>query len=65
LRAAALFPPGTQLSDSRRSIILPNGQSIPFGQRVTIAAERPPNSAHLDQSCGSNPIKVLNLIEKE
>lgn len=62
---AALFPPGTRLSDDRQSIVLPNGQSIPFGQQITISAERPPNTPNVDQSCGPRPIQVLNLIREE
>lgn len=64
-RPSALFAPGTRLSPSRRSILLPGGKSIPFGRRVTIAFESSPNSTGLDSICGDNPIQILNLVEKE
>ena len=64
-RVAALFPPGSRLSQAGGAVVLPNGQSIPFNRRVTIAYERPPNRRFVDETCGSNPIQVLNLLRRD
>jgi hypothetical protein len=64
-RAPALFASGARLSSDRRFILLPGGASIPFGRRVTIAFEAPPNATGLDSQCGANPILVLNLVVTE
>jgi hypothetical protein len=63
---AALFPQRSRLSDDRRSILLPNGQSIPFGEKVTLIYERGPDETwpgktQEDETCGPNPLHVLNL----
>lgn len=66
---AALFPQRTRLSDDRRSILLPNGQSIPFGKKVTLTfVSRPtnetwPGKPQHDETCGPNPVLVLSLEE--
>lgn len=65
LRVAALFPTGSRLSHDGRSIFLPNGQSIPFGTTVSVQYERPPNRPGVDESCGPQPIEVLNVTQKE
>ena len=63
-RVAALFPPGALFSADRRTILLPNGDAIPLGARVSIALELPPNRPDVDRSCGPDPIEVLNLIDR-
>jgi hypothetical protein len=66
---AALFPQRSRLSDDRRSILLPNGQSIPFGEKVTLISvgsptnETWPGKPQHDDTCGPNPVLVLNLEE--
>ncbi len=62
-RRPALFAPGTRLSSDRRLILLPDGKSIAFGTRVTIAFESSPNARGLDSECGDEPIQVLDLVE--
>lgn len=64
-RFATVFPPGSKLSGDRRSVMLPNGQSIPFHKTVTIVSERPSNPVGDDQTCGPNPIEVIKLIVTE
>lgn len=64
-RPTALFAPSTSLSPDRRAIILPGGETISFGKRVTITYEAPPNATGLDLACGANPILVLNLGKTE
>lgn len=64
-RRAALFPSGTRLSENGKSVLLPNGQSISFGTRVKIGFEAPPHKPNVDQSCGPNPIEVLEVVEGE
>jgi len=59
-RIPVLFVPGTRLSDDRRSIVLPGRQSIPFGRRVRITAEVPPNG-RVDETCGPRPYQVLEI----
>lgn len=59
-RAPALFPPATRLSDDRRSIVMPDGHAVPFGQVVHVTAERPPFGIR-DETCGTNPIEVLSV----
>jgi hypothetical protein len=56
------------LSDDRRSILLPNRQSIPFGKKVTLVYERGPDETwpgkpQEDETCGPNPLLVLYLEE--
>jgi hypothetical protein len=57
-----LFPQRSRLSDDRRSIFLPNGQSIPFGEKVTLTfVSRPtnetwPGKPQHDETCGPNPV---------
>lgn len=58
-RVPALFPPATRLSDDRRSIMMPDGQAVPFGKMVHVTAERPPFGIR-DETCGANPIEVLS-----
>jgi hypothetical protein len=66
---AALFPQRSRLSDDRRSILLPNGQSIPFGEKVTLVAvssptnETWPGKPQEGETCGPNPVLVLYLEE--
>ena len=66
---AALFPQRSRLSDDRRSILLPNGQSVPFGKKVTLifvsrlTNETWPGKPQHDETCGPNPVLVLNLEE--
>jgi hypothetical protein len=66
---AALFPNRSRLSDDRRSILLPNGQSIRFGEKVTLifvgspTNETWPGKPQEDETCGPNPVSVLNLEE--
>lgn len=62
-RASALFPAGTRLSSNRRSIVLPSGQSIPFGKRVAVVYQSPP-FGNRDETCGTRPIEVLHLKER-
>lgn len=62
-RRPALFARGTSLSPDRRAIILPGGEAISFGRRVTITYEAPPNATGFDLTCGANPILVLNLAK--
>jgi hypothetical protein len=57
---AALFPRGARFSDDRRSIVMPDGQSIPFGKRVKVTAESPPFGQR-DETCGRNPVEVLSV----
>lgn len=64
-RDPALFARGTSLSPDRRAIILPGGEAITFGRRVTIAFEAPPNATGLDLACGANPILVLKRVRTE
>jgi hypothetical protein len=59
-RVPALFPRGTRLSDDRRSVIMPDGQAVPFGQEVNVTAELPPFGQR-DETCGPNPIEVLRV----
>ncbi len=61
-RAAAVFPPGTRFSADRRSILLPNGQSIPLGKKVQVGLQAPPYG-NSDETCGPRPIQVLELEE--
>jgi hypothetical protein len=56
----ALFPRGSRLSGDRRSIILPDGQAVPFGEQVNVTAERPPFGQR-DETCGPSPIEVLSV----
>lgn len=66
---AALFPQRSRLSDDRRSILLPNGQSVRLGEKVTlIFVGRPtnetwPGKPQEDETCGPNPLLVLNIEE--
>ena len=66
---AALFPHRSRLSDDRRSILLPNGRSIRFGEKVTLifvgspTNETWPGKPRHDETCGPNPVLVLNLEE--
>ena len=64
LRRPALFPPGTRLSGDGRSILLPNGQAIAFGERVDVAFEAPPIRPNVDRTCGEDPIEVLERARK-
>lgn len=59
-RAAALFPPGTRVADDKRSLLLPNGQAIPFGTELTVIYEAPPEDPD-HQLCGLRTIQVLHL----
>jgi hypothetical protein len=59
-RDSALFPLGARLSEDRRSILLPNGQSIRLGAKVAIEFEAPPYG-DLDRACGPRPILVREL----
>ena len=59
-RVPALFPHGTRLSDDRRSIIMLDGQAVPFGEMVNVIAERPPFGLP-DETCGPRPIEVLSV----
>ena len=56
----ALFPRGTRLSEDRRSIIMPDGQAVAFGQEVNVTAERPPFGQR-DETCGPDPVEVLSV----
>ncbi|HYW17183.1 MAG TPA: hypothetical protein VE891_13655 [Allosphingosinicella sp.] len=66
---AALFPQRSRLSDDRRSILLPNGQSVPFDEKVTLISvssptnETWPGKPQEDETCGPNPVLVLYLEE--
>jgi hypothetical protein len=62
-RKPALFPPGSRLSADRR-ILLPNGQSIAFGERVEIAFEAAPFRPNVDRTCGEDPIEVIERLNK-
>jgi hypothetical protein len=59
-RVPALFPRGSRLADDRRSIILPDGQAVPFGKKVNVTAETPPFGQR-DETCGPNPLEVLRV----
>ena len=58
---AALFPPGTRLTADRRGVLLPDGETIPFGRRVAVEYQRGPHRPDLDRTCGREPIEVLQL----
>ena len=59
-RAPALFPRGANLAGDGRSIVMPDGQAVPFGSPVEVTAERPPFGER-DQTCGPNPVEVLSV----
>jgi hypothetical protein len=57
-RIPALFPRGARLSDDRRSIVMPDGRTVRFGESVEVTAEAPPFGQR-DETCGANPLEVL------
>lgn len=59
-RAAALFPAGTRIATDKRSLLLPNGQSVPFGTEVAVIYEAPPSHPN-NETCGLRTIRVLQL----
>lgn len=59
-QAAALFPPGTRGAVDGRTLLLPNGQTIPVGTEVTVVFEAPPTPPD-GTRCGLRTIRILHL----